>query len=513
MTRFVLASLACAGAAWGQAPVGGVVGTVRDAHSGKPVAQAQVVVWSTSRPRAAISDSLGRYRLDSLSAGRWKVTVRRIGYTPRLTDSIAIKSRRTVRVNFRITAWLVAVPARPDSEVKDRVDSGAMGAFAGADTAHGAVAYTGFSLRLFKELARERRDSNIVSSPASAAWALAMTAGGAADSTWRAMATVLGVDARVPDSLGPANAATLASLGGQHGVELHIANSIWASAGRPFLPTFLDGTRRWYHAEVTSMTLHGRAAEERINAWVARATENKIPVILADTLTDDEAMVLLNAVYFHGKWLSVFDSVRTKPHAFTLVDGSVVSRPLMRKVTNFLYLSDTGVRAVRLPYQGGRLAMYVFLPDSDQSLAAFVDRLDSARWARWMHAFRLNDVDVQMPTFRVEQEMTLRPPLAQLGMAVAFDRSRADFSRMLPANYLRDSNAFIGRVLQRTYIDVNEQGTVAAAATMLEMSVPTSAPPPPIPFVVDRPFCVAIRDDRTGVILFLAQITDPGAAR
>jgi serine protease inhibitor len=506
-TVVTVATVAGCATGTSQTRTGRIAGIVRDSATLKPVWHAQVVLRGTRRGME--TDSLGRYRIDSVPVGKWALVVRRLGYQALVTDSIKVKPRRTTRENVRVTPLGLKLPLTADAFAKERADSGAMPAFREADTARGTVAYTGFSLRLFRELARATRDSNIVLSPASAAWALAMTADGAADSTWRAMAGVLGVDAQAPDSLGPANAATLASLGGQHGVELHIANSIWASEGRPFLPTFLEGTRRWYGAQVTSMPLHGIAARDRMNTWVARATEGKIPRIVDDTLPDTEVMVLLNAVYFHGRWRSVFDSTGTRPHAFTRVDQSVVSRPLMHKTEALLYLSDTGFRAVRLPYQGGRLAMYVFLPDSDQSLAAFVDRLDSARWTRWMHAFGAADMDVHMPSFHLEEEMPLIPPLTRLGMSVAFSAERADFSRMMPPAFLRDTNVFIETVLQRTYIEVNEQGTTAAAATMVGMMEDTSVPPPPIAFVVDRPFCVAIRDDHTGVILFLGQITDP----
>jgi serine protease inhibitor len=379
----------------------------------------------------------------------------------------------------------------------------------GADTGRRAM-YVGFSLRLFREVARQKPDSNIFLSPASAAWALAMTAGGAANGTWRDMARVLGVDAGAPDGLGPANGAELASLAKQSGVELHVANSIWASEGRPFLPEFLNGARRWYGAQVTSMRLHGPAAAARINGWVSEATKGKIASIVPDTLADTTAMVLVNAVYFHGRWQTTFDSARTRPRPFVTGDGSIVSRPRMANRARFPYLRDSGFQALRLPYRGGRLAMYVFLPDSGRGLSAFTTQLDSAHWVRWMHGFHdVGDVDLELPKVRLEYGVSLADPLKGMGMRVAFDPLRADFSRMLPRAFLRDSNAFISAVLQKAFVDVNELGTEAAAATAVEIGVVPTSVMPSIPFVVDRPFCVAIRDDRTGLILFLGQITDP----
>jgi serpin B len=363
-------------------------------------------------------------------------------------------------------------------------------------------------------LARQAPDANILLSPASVAFALAMTAEGASGTTWTAMARTLGVDPRAPEALGPETAAELSSLAAQHGVELTIANAIWASAGRPFVPAFLANTRRWYGADVTSLVLHGPAAKARIDAWGAHATNGKITTILQDTLTDAAAMVLTNAVYFDGHWLEAFDSSATASHAFTRGDGTMVSRPLMWRLGHSLYLRDNGFQAVRLAYQEDRLAMYVFLPDSGTRLAQIEAQLDTAHWTRWMRTFHVEHVHIALPRFGLEYSASLTGPLQALGMGIAFDRRSADFSHMLPRSALADSNVFIDRVLQKTYVDVSEQGTKAAAVTSVDMSVVDSAAPdPPLEFVVDRPFCLVIRDDRTGLILFIGQITDPAPDR
>jgi serine protease inhibitor len=512
MTRLFLLSLVCAGAAWGQAPTGSIVGTVFDSLSQQGVRDAVVAIVGTARK--ARTDTVGRYQFDSVQAGTVRVRVYRIGYRTAMRDSLVVVSGQTTEANFRMPrAVMEVLPVAPTPEqVRNMADSGASGAYASADSAGGAT-YIGFSLRLFRQVARQAPDANIFLSPASAAWALAMTAEGAAGGTWERMAHTLGVDAHKPKALGPANATVLASLGAQSGLELNIANSIWASEGRPFLPTFLDGTRRWYGAQVTSMRLSGPAAEARINGWVSDATHGLIPTVLSDTLPESMAMVLINAVYFHGKWRSVFDSVQTKPQPFKLVNGDTVPRPLMTQRQRFLYLRDSGFQALRLPYMGGRLAMYVFLPDSGQRLSAFVSQLDSAHWVRWMHGFRdVGDVVTKVPKFRLTYGTSLSPTLKQLGMAVAFDAQGADFSRMMPKAFLQDTNAYITDVLQKTFVEVNEQGTKAAAVTAADMRLLSVTVVHYPEFIVDRPFCVAIRDDQTGAILFLGQITDPGAA-
>ncbi len=361
--------------------------------------------------------------------------------------------------------------------------------------------YETFSLGLFRETIRHASDSNVFLSPASAAFALAMTYGGSGGTTETAMAHALGVDGAAPEKLGPENSKLLKELADQKDVQLSIANSIWASAGKPFLRSFLESTRNDYRAEVRSMVLHGPTAQQEINGWVAKATHDKIQTLLADTLPDTTVMILLNAVYFKGLWKDKFDTAATRAHPFTLAGGSVVSRKLMYRHDDTQYQRGAKFAAVRLPYKGDRIAMYVFLPDSGVPLADVAATIDFSKF----NSVRMR---LGLPKFHIEYQTTLNDPLKALGMGVAFDPQHADFSRMLPRSFLRETNVFISKVVQKTYVDVDEQGTEAAAATGVVMVQTTSAHQEP-EMIVDRPFITAIRDDRTGLILFLGQINDP----
>jgi serine protease inhibitor len=412
------------------------------------------------------------------------------------------------------TAPLAAQAGRPPQFVggspnpQSVADSGTVYRSTHTDTSRVAT-YPEFSLGLFRTVARQTPQSNVFLSPASAAFALAMTATGAAGSTRTAMARTLGEDPAQLDALGPANASELGSLAQQTSVELHVANSVWASQDRRFAPAFLDDVRRWYDAQVTSLVLHGPAARERINTWVKQATNGKIDGVLQDTLPDRTAMVLVDAIYFKGEWLGKFDTALTKPHLFTLINGTAVRRAFMSRRSHFLYVRDTGLQMLRLPYHSGRIAMYVLLPDPGTPLTTLYARLDTAHWTRWMHSVASRDVHVELPKFHLTYATTLRPSLDQMGMGIAFGPA-ADFSGMLAAGSPSGPGLAINEVLQRTYVDVDEQGTEAAAVTAVGVR-PTAvmAEPPPIEFVVDRPFCVAIRDDRTGLVLFLGQVVDP----
>ncbi len=356
--------------------------------------------------------------------------------------------------------------------------------------------YEAFSLDLFRRVTQHTAaDSNVFLSPASAAFALAMAHRGAGGTTQAAIAQTLGVASDESDALQD-------SLSRQSDVQLMVARSIWAERGLPFLDSFLR------QAPARTVELQSPEAQQQINAWVAEATKGKIPTMISGPLPDSAVMVLLNAVYFKGLWRDKFDAAETRPHPFLVAGGTAVTRRLMFRHATMQYQRGPNFQAVRLPYRGNRMAMYVLLPDSGLSITQFAATLDTAHWDRWMRHFGDTRIRLGLPTFRVEYETTLNEPLTALGMGVAFDEKRADFSGMLPRSYLARKNVFISKVMQKTYVDVDEQGTEAAATTEVVGAEPTALVRP-IEMIVDRPFIAAIRDDKTGLLLFLGQINDP----
>jgi serine protease inhibitor len=485
--------------------VGVVIGVVSDSSQG-PVAGARVFL--EGQKNTARTDADGRFRFDSVPEGTVAIDVIQMGYPHYSRSDLRVSRNDTLRVDIRLRPYDYV----PPEQALLQTDSSAMGAYVASAKTTGA-AYTDFSLNLFRSVAGEAAETNVFISPASAAFALAMASSGASGETWTAMSRSLGVWPMSHVALGDENAVELSSLASQSGVQLRIANSIWASDASPFLPQFLADARRLYHAEVTSLTLHGPVAQRRINDWVSTATSGRISDILDDTLPDTESMVLINAVYFKGKWLTPFDSVQTKPQPFTLPGHHVVVRARMARWDSIQYTKDTAMQMVRLPYQGGRVAMYVILPDSSLSPTAVLSRLTQDRWSRWMQMLKAEDVHLELPRFLLTYRKSLNKALTSLGMANAFDCQKATFGLMLPPAYLQRHPTCIGDVIQKTFIEVDEQGTEAAAVTSVGMleSVTVVTPPPPIEFVVDRPFFVAIRDDKTGLLLFLGQIVDPSA--
>ncbi|HEU4883492.1 MAG TPA: serpin family protein [Longimicrobium sp.] len=368
--------------------------------------------------------------------------------------------------------------------------------------------YGAFGLELFRQLADARPNDNVVISPLSAGLAISMLANGAEGETLAGIQRTLatGMDAA---ALNTTNAALTEALRGGD-VELAIANSLWARQGVPFLPAFMERSRRFYDAEVATLDFATPEAAVRINRWASDNTRGRITRMVEDGPLDaDLVLYLMNAVYFKGRWQDEFVASQTRPMPFHAPGGRTVQRPMMQRTGEYGYLRGEGFQAVRLPYRGGRFAMYVLLPDEASSVAALRGRLTPDAWAEWMGGFGgAREVRVVMPKYRVNVESGLNRPLQAMGMADAFNQVRANFRAMLPAEYLARGNVYVSEAKQKVFIEVNEEGTEAAAVTGIEMRT-TSAPPQPVSFVVDRPFLVVVRDDQTGALLFIGQVNDP----
>ena len=346
-------------------------------------------------------------------------------------------------------------------------------------------------------------DANIALSPTSLALALRLVSEGATGATRDSLATMLGfADAR-PSQMRDDSRALLAKLRGQADVTLDIGTALWASEETPLAPAFLANAKRSYDAEAASLDLASAQAVERVNAWASRATHGRIPTLLKEPLSKDVGLLLTNAVYFKGKWAEPFESSATRPRPFTRGDGGADTVPMMRRHDRFAYHEADGVRAARLPYSGQRFAMYVLLPDSAHDVGDAVRALTPA-FLRAAAAGPWRDLALELPRFTLRYSTPLIPTLEAMGAGIAFD-GRADFSRLFA---VAPPESRIADVRQVVFVEVNEEGTEAAAVTSLEV-VPTSVPPPPLPFVVDRPFVFAIRDDLTGELLFVGRVMDP----
>ena len=236
-------------------------------------------------------------------------------------------------------------------------------------------------------------------------------------------------------------------------------------------------------------------------------TEGKIQKII-DRINDGDVLFLINAIYFKGQWQFPFNKQATKPDVFRLAGGAQKQVQLMSQSGSYFYYKGKGFQAVALPYGTEyRVSMYVFLPDELIGLDQFQKDLTAENWDAWMKSFGVRPGDVKLPRFKVEWESKLNDTLKALGMAEAFDPRRANFSLMLTPN--SGNQIYLSEARHKSWCEVNEEGTVAAAATSITGTM-TSVQPEKFFMKVDRPFFFAIRDNPTGVVLFMGSVTNPG---
>jgi len=368
------------------------------------------------------------------------------------------------------------------------------------------AANTSFGFKLFAEVAKQDAGKNVFVSPASVGLALAMTYNGAVGETKQGMERALETRGMNHAELNRAYAQLRAALeSADPKVQLNIANSLWGKKGVTFNPEFIRRNQQYYGAEVKALDFGDPSAAVTINSWVAEKTKGKIDQII-DRIDAQSILLLINAIYFKGAWAEEFNKQKTRDEQFTTGAGTQKRHPMMHQSGNYRYYEARDFQAVSLPYGGGRVSMFIFLPAQNVGLNAFQKTLTATNWDEWMKGFAETKGDIAVPRFKVTYEIGLNDALNALGMGIAFDPDRADFSGVVQGS----ERVFISRVKHKTFAEVNEEGTEAAAVTSVEMRA-TSAMRPRDAFrmIVDRPFFCAIRDNKTGSLLFMGSITDP----
>lgn len=362
-----------------------------------------------------------------------------------------------------------------------------------------------FSFELYNQL--KQPNANTFVSPASVMLALAMTYNGADGTTRDGMARALNIEGMSLDDVNRAFADLKSALASTDPkIQLKIANSLWVKNGFELNPSFVERNKQHYAAEIASLDFSDPSAAQTVNSWVKRNTEGKIEKIV-ERIKPDEILFLINAIYFKGQWQYEFKKENTKPDVFTVAGGEEKKVLMMSQSRNFLYYKGKGFQSVELPYGKGNVSMFIFLPDEMRGLKEFERDLTPENWDGWMKSYRSAPGNLMLPRFKVEWESSLNNALMALGMEEAFNPQGANFSQMAKPG---SGGAFyISDVRHKAFCEVNEEGTVAAAVTSVTVGV-TSAPPPPFSMKVDRPFFFAIRDNQTGVILFMGSVAKPG---
>ncbi|MCO5165470.1 MAG: serpin family protein [Planctomycetes bacterium] len=367
-----------------------------------------------------------------------------------------------------------------------------------------AAASNRFGLDLLRVVGQGGGD--VLVAPPSVLAAFAMTWAGAEGETAAQLARALRVD--LPPERGhPALGALLAAGQGSGDPTFAVANRLWG-AGEDFLPDFLRRTREAYGAELARVDFRGdpEGARERINGWVAERTRDRIRDLLPESTIDGlTRLVLTNAVYFKGSWKARFDAQATQEGPFTLASGGQVQARLMHQTLTAPFHRGQGFALVELPYAGGRFAMVLVAPDAPGGLPAVERALTADALAGWLAAARTQQVRVVLPRLKLEAEVDLAPVLRALGATDVFDPDRADLSGMNGKKH----DLHVTAARHKAFVEVNEEGTEAAAATGVVVGTRSAARPEPAEVRCDRPFLFMIRDRETGLVWFLGRETDP----
>jgi serpin B len=367
-------------------------------------------------------------------------------------------------------------------------------------------ANTKFALDLYAKLATDEANAgkNLFFSPYSVHAALALATTGAKANTRDQMVKALHLPAD------EAKVLAAGDLGRFYGhprkdYELAVANALWGQKGFPWRAEWLAAPNERFGAGFREADFSNNpdGERDRINKWVEEQTRERIKELLVQGQVDRlTRMVLTNAIYFKGKWVTEFDPQTTRPAVFHCDNNERVNVPMMNsKMKCGFTITADGARMVQLPYKGGELAMIAVLPSPRDDLAALEKKLTPELLAKWVADLRDKpELDVSLPKFRVESRYELPKHLKALGMTDAFDEERADFSGMASGPPL-----FIAHVAHKAFVEVNEEGTEAAASTAVSFKL-ASGPPS---FYANRPFLFLIRDVQRGTILFMGRVHKP----
>ncbi|MBN1415263.1 MAG: serpin family protein [Bacteroidales bacterium] len=359
-----------------------------------------------------------------------------------------------------------------------------------------------FGFELFQEVYNNSDEVNLMISPLSVSYALGMTYNGAAGTTLDAFKDVLHFGDLSDQEINETYKDLIDQLITlDDKVEFSIANSIWYKLGFEVLTEFIETNRLYFDAAIEEMDFSDPQTLRIINQWIETKTNGKIKDML-DYIPADAVMYLVNAIYFNAQWKYEFDKEKTHDDKFILSDGSVHSTDFMTVNGTFAYTSNDDFQAVEMPYGDSAFSMVVMLPSGEHKINDLVNKLDVEQWDEWFNGSMMTNVQVELPKFKYGFKDLLNEPMINLGLGIAFSGD-ADFTRINPMG-----GVFISRVIHQTFIDVQEEGTEAAAATIVEMCY-TSAIDTPVMFRVDRPFLYFIKENSTGAIIFIGKVGKP----
>jgi serine protease inhibitor len=358
-----------------------------------------------------------------------------------------------------------------------------------------------FAFDIFKKVAETTPESkNIIISPLSISTALLMTLNGANGTTKDAMLTALRENNLTTDVLNSSSRDLVkALLAVDKRVLITIANSVWTENSFVVKKPFSDALTQYFDAEAKSFNINDPAVPSLVNTWIDTKTNGLIKKMI-DQLDDNTVMLLINAIYFKGKWSAQFDKNNTVDGSFYLLSGSSKQVPMMKQNTKYKIFSGDGVKVAELPYGQGNYVMDVILPDNNKGVNDILAQLNVTKMKQWTDQMVESSVDMSFPRFKYVYETPLKDVLTDMGMGIAFT-DNADFSN------ISDEDLLINKALHKAFIETNEEGTEAAAVTII--GIGTTSMPMNAQFTVDHPFIYVIRETTTNSILFMGRVSDP----
>jgi serine protease inhibitor len=372
------------------------------------------------------------------------------------------------------------------------------------DLAKSTLPSTRFAFKLYREILREEGAANIFVSPASVMLCLCLLREGATGETQAAIDRVLEIASFDGNAFESAVGALKSVLQGKGpGLELEIANSVWCNQACTPRSEYLAKVKKDHDGEVIVLDFGNPETVDQMNGWVSGKTRGKINSIV-ESLDPLAILVAINAVYFKDLWVKPFEARLTREQLFHTGDGRGVKIPLMSQHGSYPYHEESGFQAVRLGYKNSRLAMYVFLPAKTSSLQQFQENMNSVEWDKWMERLETAPGHIRLPRFKLAFSAKLKVALDKLGMGIVFAPGEARFDTIIPP----PPAIWVDEVLHRAFVEVNEEGTEAAATTDGEL-LGFGSEPPSFQMIVDRPFFLAIRDDHTGTMWFMGAVEDP----
>ena len=360
-----------------------------------------------------------------------------------------------------------------------------------------------FAFDIFRQVLESTGENeNVMISPMSISYALSMTLNGATGATYDAILEALRLSGITSESINNSyKNLTKALLSVDKRVLMSIANSVWTENDFVVKQAFINILTNYYDAESESFDINDSTAPDRINEWIENKTNGLITEMI-DKLEDNTVMLLINAIYFKGKWKSQFDESKTVQMPFYKSAINQIDVPMMKQETEFGVYEGNGFVLAEFPYGQGNFVMDVILPDEQSSLSNTLSQISDPNFTTWINQMTKRKTDVSFPRFKYGFKKKLKDVLTDMGMGIAFTES-ADFS-----NISDQYDLLINDVTHQSFIETNEEGTEAAAATVVEIGL-TSMPPSPLIFRMDHPFIYIIRETTTNTIIFMGRVSDP----